>query len=160
MGWGVVKMYVGVPSQPGVVLGLGGIKCAEDHVYFSARIECQHLIHEIQKLALPTAVRTAANYRAGYRTLSAANKVVGAMALVLMAHAAQRSSVGQFQIALRTLQRLDVRFFVHRQHHCAVGWMQIEADESPPWGKLRVGADTPAATPLQVNALTRNTRQT
>ena len=78
------------------------------------------------------------------------------MALVLMAHAAQRSSVRQFQIALRTLQRLDVRFFVHRQHHCAVGWMRMRSRSM--WatfgGKLRVGADTPAATPLQVNALT------
>ena len=38
----------------------------------------------------------------------------GAMALVFMAKAGQRLAVGQFEITLGALQRLDVRLFVHR----------------------------------------------
>jgi len=53
---------------------------------------------------------------------------------------------------LGALQHLDVRLFVHRQHHCVVRRIEAQADDVGGLGrKLRGGADAPTAPPLQVN---------
>ncbi len=76
------------------------------------------------------------------------------MAFVLMVEAGHRLAVGQPKVALGPLQRLDVRLFIHRQQHRVVGRMQIQPHDVGRLGReLRVGADAPAAPPLQVNAL-------
>src|SRR5260370_32930010 len=71
-----------------------------------------------------------------------------------MTEAGYRTAVGQFEVALRPLQQLDMGLFVHRQHHRAFGRIEIKSyDVGRFGGKLGVGADTPTVSALQVNAV-------
>lgn len=47
---------------------------------------------------------------------------------VLVAEARKRPSVWKTQVALGSLQRLNVGPFVGRKHHCVLRRVQIEAD--------------------------------
>src|ERR1700739_4382914 len=52
-----------------------------------------------------------------------------AMSLVVVALAGQGAAIGQLQIALRSLQSLDRRLFVHAQHNGLLGRGDIEAHD-------------------------------
>ena len=52
-----------------------------------------------------------------------------AVALVVVAVAAERSPVGQLQIALGPFERLDVRLLVDRQHDGVVRRVEVEPDD-------------------------------
>ncbi len=77
-----------------------------------------------------------------------------AMALVVMTEAPERASVGQLEIALRPLERLDAGLFVDRQNHGVVRRVEVEGDDVRRFGgKSGVGTDAPTPTPLQMNAV-------
>src|ERR1019366_8227501 len=76
------------------------------------------------------------------------------MTLIVMREAGERLAIGQLQPALGSFQRLDVWLFIHRQDQRVLWRMQIQPDNVG--GLLReagVGTDTPAAAPLQRDAM-------
>src|SRR6267154_3452852 len=76
----------------------------------------------------------------------------GAMSLVVVALASQGAAIGQLQIALRSLQSLDRRLFVHAQHNGLLGRGDIEANNIGGFGrKVRVVALTPGLASREVN---------
>src|ERR1700681_1796560 len=75
-----------------------------------------------------------------------------AMPLVVVALAGQSAAIGQLQIALRSLQSLDRRLFVHAQHNCLLGRGDIEANNIGGFGrKVRVVALTSGLASREVN---------
>src|SRR6202047_3620777 len=75
-----------------------------------------------------------------------------AVPFVVVALAGQSAAIGQLQIALRSLQSLDRRLFVHAQHNCLLGWGDIEANNIGGFGgKVRVVALTPGLASREVN---------
>jgi len=74
------------------------------------------------------------------------------MPLVVVAVAGQGAAIGQLQIALRSLQSLDRRLFVHAQHNGLLGRSDIEANNIGGFGgKVRVVALTPGLASREVN---------
>lgn len=64
----------------------------------------------------------------------------------------ERLAVRQFQPALRALQRLNMRLFVHAQHHGIFRRIQVQPDHVGRFlRKAWIRADTPAPPPLQRN---------
>src|SRR6266851_10037517 len=75
-----------------------------------------------------------------------------AMPLVVVALARQGAAIGQLQIALRSLQSLDRRLFVHAEHDGLLGRGDIEANNIGGFGrKVRVVALTPGLANREVN---------
>src|ERR1700687_3555889 len=75
-----------------------------------------------------------------------------AMPLVVVALAGQGAAIGQLQIALRSLQSLNRRLFVHAQHNGLLGRGDIEANNIGGFGrKVRVVALTPGLANREVN---------
>src|SRR5450432_3399066 len=84
-----------------------------------------------------------------------------AMPLVVVAVAGQGAAIGQLQIALRSLQSLDRRLFVHAQHNGVLGRSDIEANNIGGFGgKVRVVALTPGLASREVILWLRRNRQT
>src|SRR5262249_23644094 len=85
------------------------------------------LVHEVEELDAPApAVMLGVDLAAG--NVERCEQGGSAMSLVVMGLAGQRAPIGQLEIALRPLQRLDRRLLVHRQHQRAVGRVKIEPD--------------------------------
>src|SRR5437899_578494 len=75
-----------------------------------------------------------------------------AVAFVLVVEAGERLAVGQLQPALGALQSLDVGLFIDRQDHGVLRRLQVERhDVRGLLRECRIGADAPAAPPLQRN---------
>src|SRR5713226_6172050 len=75
-----------------------------------------------------------------------------AMPLVVVALARQGAAIGQLQIALRSLQSLDRRLFVHAEHNGPLGRGDIEANDIGGFGrKVRVVALAPGFASHEVN---------
>ena len=74
------------------------------------------------------------------------------MALVIMAVATQGASVGQLQIALRPLQRLDRGLLVDTEHNRLVGRCHVEAnDVGRLSGELRIVALAPGLAAVEID---------
>ena len=48
-----MKMHVGAPLQPAIVLGLVRVEVIEDDMDLEAPIEIDQLVHEVEKFAPP-----------------------------------------------------------------------------------------------------------
>src|ERR1700731_3906875 len=84
-----------------------------------------------------------------------------AMPLVVVALAGQGAAIGQLQIALRSLQSLDRRLFVHAEHNGLLGRGDIEANHIGGFGrKMRVVALAPGLASARSILLLRKNRQT
>ena len=116
-----------------------------------ARIMGKQPVHEAQKLhPTPTPVVPRSDQAGGH--LQRGKQRGGAMTLILVIESGQGLAVGQVQPALGALQRLDMRLFVHAQHHGVLRRIQIQPhDVGGLLRKAGIGADAPAATPLQRN---------
>ena len=74
------------------------------------------------------------------------------MAFVFMTDATDSGSVGESQVPLRTLQRLNRWLLIHRDNHSVFRRIEIERyDIGGLADKLRVRADAPASGPLQLD---------
>ena len=74
------------------------------------------------------------------------------MPLVIVALAGQGAAIGQLQITLRSLQRLDRGLLVHAQHNGLRGRGDVEANNIGGFGrKVRVGALAPGFASREVN---------
>ena len=128
VGRGEVKANVRVADAPSLALGLMGREIVEDDMDLLARIGGDDAVHEVEELDAPAALVMAGGDLAG-EDVESGEQGRGAVALVVVAVAAERSPVGQLEIALGPLQRLDVRLLVDRQHDGVVRRVEVEPDD-------------------------------
>src|SRR5512134_1109347 len=117
-----------------------------------SRMLADDLVHEVEKLA-PPSPRIVAGLNLPGSHIQSGKQRGSAVPLVIMAETTQRPSARNLQVSLSSLQGLDMRFLIHRQDQGVVGRIQIQANNvGRLGGKLRIGAHTPAAPSLQLNA--------
>ncbi len=101
------------------------------------------MFHEVKKLDATTALVMFADDLATLE-IERCKQRRRSMPFVIMRLADQGASVRQLQIALRALECLDRRFFVHSEHDGVLGWRHVEADDLRGLGReLGVVADAP-----------------
>ena len=106
---------------------------------FFAGMEHHQLIHEIKEVDAAFALVVASMDLAG-GDVQGRKKRRGAMALVLMGEAGERTPVGHAQPALRPFEGLDAWLFVNREHHRIVRRTQVETNDIGRFlRKLRIG---------------------
>src|SRR5262249_32964273 len=111
--------------EPAVVLRLVGVEIVENDMDLPLWMLGHDLVHEVEDADAPAAaVVFGVVFAAG--TVERRDQGGGAMPLVVMGLAGERAPIGQLEIALRPLQRLDRRLLVHRQHQRAVGRIKIK----------------------------------
>src|SRR6516165_8050758 len=152
---GKVKMHVWMTGPPAVVLGLMGTQIVHDHMNRLLRVIAGYqLVQEVQELAPPSSLPMVVERDLARQHVEGGEQCGRAMPLVVVTEAPQRLAIGQSQITLGTLQDLNVRFLVHRQHHGILRRVQVDADDVRRLGsKRRVGADAPTASPGQLDTL-------
>src|SRR5580765_2852304 len=91
------------------------------------RVESDDVVHEGKELDAPTAFLVSGGHLAG-RQIEGGEQRRGAMPLVVVTMTAERAPVGQLEVALRALQRLDGRFLVDADDDRLVGRSHVEAD--------------------------------
>ncbi len=150
-GRGEVEMYVLVSREPAVVLGLVGVEVVKHDVDLLARIGDDDGVHEGGELDAPPALFVRhADLAAGH--LEGSEQGQGAVALVVVAAPGQGLAVGQLEIALRPLQRLDRGLLVDADHHRILRRRQGEGDHiGGLGGERRVLTLAPELAPGQVD---------
>ena len=111
--------------QPAVVPGLVGVQIVKHHMNLAACVPGDQFIHKVEKLA-PSASIIVARLDHPRGDLQGREQGGCSVALIAMAEAVESLSVGQPEIALHSLQRLDRRFLVDGQHQRILRWMKIE----------------------------------
>jgi hypothetical protein len=106
-----MKCHIGVGVEPILVL-LVGVEVVEDDVKLTVRKGRGDAVHEVEKLDAATAFRMRRDDSSG-GDFQRRKQCGRAVPLVVVALAGQRAAIGQLQIALRSLQSLDRRLFVH-----------------------------------------------
>src|SRR5215472_1886244 len=116
------------------------------------RVLRDDLVPEIEKLAAPApGVVSRLDLSGGH--LKSREQRGRSVPFIAMAEPVYRFSVRQPKVALRPLQRLNVRFLVDTDHHRFFRRIQIQANHIGCLGsKLRVGCDAPTPPPLQLDA--------
>src|SRR5260370_28033134 len=138
-----MKMDPGMGFEPAILLGFMRIEIVQHNVNLFVRIFGYQLVHEIQKFASAPAPIMPCMHQPG-RHLQGRKERAGAMALVFVCKAVERSTVGQANPALRPLQRLNVGLLIHAEHQSVLGRVQIEPNHINRFASaLRIGAYTP-----------------
>ena len=106
-----MKLHIGMGLEPMLVL-LVGVKVVEDDVKLSVRKSCDDTVHEVEELDAATAFRMRRHDLSG-GDFERRKQRCRTVPLVVVALAGQSAAVGQFQIALCSLQSLDRRLFVY-----------------------------------------------
>ena len=101
-----VEAHIWVPLEPTVVARLVGTEVIEHDVDGRVRPSGDDAVHEVEELDAPPALLVRRRHLAG-GDLEGGKQRRSAVALVIVAVAAQRPAVWQLQIVLRALQRLD-----------------------------------------------------
>ena len=114
--WGCNETHVLVPRQPTVVLGFVRVQIVEDDMDVAVGVVGDNAVHEVKKFDAPTAAVVARPDHPG-GDVKSGKQHRRAVPLVGMAEPGDRLAIGQLEPALGTLQRLDMGFFVDRQHH-------------------------------------------
>src|SRR5262245_57184998 len=118
------------------------------------RMLTDDLVHEVEKLATPSS-RVVAGLNLSSGHIQSRKQSGRSMPLVIMTESTQRPASRKLQVSLSPFQGLDMRLLIHRQDQGVVGRIQIKANNVSRLGsKLRIGTDTPTASPLQLNAPT------
>src|SRR3954449_8358803 len=97
-----MQMYVRVQFEPAVALRLMGTEIVQNDMHFAPRILGYQFIHEIEKLAPPTARIMPGPDLAG-GNVERGKQRSRPVAFVAVAETIDSLSVGQSQIALRSL---------------------------------------------------------
>src|SRR4030095_7202335 len=92
-----------------------------------SRMLADDLVHEVEKLAPPSPPIVAGLNLPGSH-IQSGKQGGSSMPLVIMAETTQRPSARNLQVSLSSLQRLDMRFLIHRQDQGVVGRIQIKAN--------------------------------
>src|SRR5215831_1161782 len=101
-----MKVDVGMAGEPAVGLRLMGVEVVEDDVNLPLGMRGHDAVHEVEELDAPAAPIVLGSHLAG-SNVESSEQSRGAMPLVVMRVAGQRTAVGQLEIALRPFQRLD-----------------------------------------------------
>ena len=153
VGRGEMEADVWVAGEPAFALGLVDRKIVEDDVDLLAWIGGDDAVHEIEELDAPATLVMAGSDVAGEH-VERGKQGRGAVALVVVAAAAERPSVGQLEMALGVLQRLDVRLLVDRQHDGVLRWIEIEPDDLGRLGdEIRIVGLAPRLTRGEIDPL-------
>ena len=125
---GEVEDPAGMARQPFVHVGVfvGGV-VVEDHVdHLAGRNGPLDGVEEAEELLVPVARHALADHRA-VEDVERGEQGGGAMALVVVGHGAEAAGVHR-QARLGAVERLDLRFFVHREDHRMGRRIDVEAD--------------------------------
>ena len=153
VGRGEIEADVWVSGEPAFALGLVGRKIVEDDVDLLAWIGGDDAVHDIEEVDAPATLVMAGSDVAGEH-VERGKQGRGAVALVVVAAAAERPSVGPLEIALGALQRLDVRLLVDRQHDGVLRWIEIEPDDLGRLGdEIRIAGLAPRLTRGEIDPL-------
>src|SRR6516162_290683 len=148
-----MKVDVGMAGEPAVGLRLMGVEVVEDDVNLPLGMRGHDAVHEVEELDAPAAPIVLGSHLAG-SNVESSEQSRGAMPLVVMRVAGQRTAVGQLEIALRPFQRLDRGLLVHRQHQCTVGWIKVQPHDLGGFGgELRIVALAPGFAGRQIDLL-------
>lgn len=146
----IVEMDVGMPGQPPVMLGFVDIEVVQDDVQLRVRIVGQNMIREIEELPAAPA-RVVSNLYQADGHLLRGQQGCSAMTLILLSKASQGLAIRQAQLSLGTFQGLESWFLIDAEHKSILWRIQVESHNMRRFSsKLRVGADTPPATTLQM----------
>ena len=129
MGRGEVEVDVLVAGPPAIALGLVGPQVVEDDVDLLVGIAGDHLVHEVEELGAPPAPGVLGLDLAG-GDLERREQGGRAAASVLVRLTVERAAVGQLEIALRPLERLDRWLLVDRRDDRVVRRREVEADDA------------------------------
>jgi hypothetical protein len=88
-----MEVHVGVTSKPTIWLRLMRVEVVQDHVNLTPPVLCDHIVHEIQKLASP-APRIMAHLYLDVGDLQRGKQCTGAMSFVAVAESAEGLAVG------------------------------------------------------------------
>ena len=113
-------MHVGVKLEPAILLRFVSVQVVEDHVDFALRVLGHDLVHEIEKFAT-AAARIVPCFDLASSDVQRCEKSRCSVPFVAMAEAVQGLAVRQPKIALRPLQRLNVRLLINTDHDRFLG---------------------------------------
>lgn len=108
------------------MFGFVNIEVIQDDMQLLSRIPGDHLVEESQKVAPPSALRMPTPHLPSQH-LQGGKQRDGPMALVQMAEARHRVAIGQLQVALGSLQGLDMRLLLDRQDDGILGRIEVQA---------------------------------
>src|SRR5215471_4149555 len=148
----VVKSHLGMALQPSVVL-LMGVEIVEDDLDLPAGIISDNFVHEGKELlAAPALLVRTLDFAA--RHLEGSKQRRGAIALIVVAMPRQGAPIGQFEIALCALERLDRGLLIDTKNDGIRRGRQIETDNIGCFcRKLRIVALAPTLAPTQIDFL-------
>ena len=120
-------------------------------MHFLVGVGGYELIHELTKFDTPSTALVG-RFDLACSDFEGGEQRRSTIALIVMTSARQRPAVGQLQIALSALQRLDRRLLVYANHHRVLGWRQAKTDHIGGLGsELRIGALAPGFAPRKIN---------
>ena len=124
------------------------------------RIEGDDIVHEGEELDAPAAFLVSGGHLAGGQ-IECGKQRGGAVPLVVVTVAAERAPVGQLEVALRPLQRLDGRLLVDADDDRLVGRGHVEADHiGRLGGEFGIVALAPRFPAVEIDRCPRRKRQT
>ena len=139
--------------QPTVVPGFVGIQVVEHDVNGSVGPGGDDVVHEVEELDAPPALFVCGRHLAGGH-FEGGKQRRGAVALVIVAVAGQRSAVRKLQISLCPLQRLDRGLFVDADDDRILGRRHVQPDHvGGLGGKFGIVALAPGFAPGKVDLL-------
>ena len=139
--------------QPSVPLRLVGLEIIEHDVDLAVRVIGHDLVHEVEELDPPPApIVSCLDLARG--NVEGGEEGRRAVPLVVVAVARERAAVRQPEIALRPLERLDVRLLVDCEHERALRRVEVEADDLGRLGhEVGIVADAPRLLAVEVDLL-------
>ncbi len=150
----VMEMNILVPREPHVSLRLMRAEVVRNYMDFPVWMGAYYAVHEVQEL-YPSSPLVVSSYDLTGGRFECSEKGGGAVSLVFVREAGQCPTVGQLQIPLSTLQGLDVGLLIYAKYQRILRRVKIQRyDVCRLFGKLRIGAYTPASPPLKLDAMT------
>ena len=149
----VVEMDFGVTREPEIMFGLVRIEVVQDDVKLGVRVEAEQPVHEVEKLDSPASL-VMGDVGDASVDFERREQRCCAMSLVLEALPSQGTAVREAQPALGTFENLDGWLFIHAYDQRAFRRIEVKShDVCRLRRKLRVGADAPTATALQLDTM-------
>ena len=136
-----------------IALGLVGLEIVEHDVDLAVGIIGDHVVHEVEELGAPPALGVLGFDLAG-GDLERREQGRGPAAFVVVGKAGERTAVGQLEVTLRALERLDRRLLVDREHDRVLRRRQVEPDDVGGLdGELGIGGAAPGFASRKIDPL-------
>ena len=143
-----VECDVGMRGEP-VVIFLVRVEVVENNVYLAiGRLIGDDFIHECLKVGALLGLRRLASDDAG-GDLQSSKEIDCPVTFVGALHPLHDLAAAGLNVAARSLQGLDRRFFIHTEHQSVLWRVQVQPDDIGRLGcKLGVSADAPGTMAL------------